>query len=635
MRFHADTFNLNSLSRSLLAGAMLSVVISCADSFAPASAPELEPNFATDEVVPESVKEAFLALESAPSVGMSSSNLSASYSVTAGPMASLSASAGSRPYTVSRVDFAPEPSPSNVVPLLKDDGFYGAFIPIGFDFEFYGEVHDKFNVHSNGFIMFGPLPGTSQSFWVVDNIPAPALPNNMIALAWADWDPRKAGSSIRYETRGEPGSRRLVLQYENVGEAGTNVSGKLTSQLVIEEGTNRITIYTTSMTIRAGAHRVTQGVENALGTTATFDSITNAISGVTSARVRGFFDLTSDAVSFLPPPPNKAPVTLVPGNMSVSTAPGSCSAAVEVGSAGVTDDAPGASVVGGARSDGLPLDALYPKGVTTITWTSIDVEEKTSTANQLITVSDTEKPSVTAPAGLEANNDPLRGSAVLVAGNASGEDNCGETSIVPSRSDNAALSAPFPVGLTTITWTATDGSGNTASATQIVLVRDIEAPRISASDIELDATSRSGAVVPSYNLVFGDNVRVVQVSCTPEPGSMFRPGSTPVTCTVADAAGYSASATFNVIVHGAAEQIVALASYMETLGLSGGAGNPMLNQLRAALGDIENENGVSCKKLDDFLRMLTDRKKSSELSYAEMFEILDDAKRIKAVLGCQ
>jgi hypothetical protein len=635
MRYHADTFNLNNLSRSLLAGFMLSVVISCADSFAPASAPELEPNFATDEVVPESVKEAFLALESAPSVGISSSNLSASYSVTAGPMASLSASAAPRPYTVSRVPFAPELSPANVVPLLKDDGFHGAFIPVGFDFEFYGEVHNKFSVHSNGFIMFGTLPGTSQAFWVVDNIPAAVLPNNMIALAWADWDPRKAGSSIRYETRGEPGNRRLILQYENVGEAGSTASGKLTSQLVLEEGTNRITIYTSSMTIRVGSHRVTQGVENAPGTTASFDSITNAINGITSPRVRGFFDLTQDAVSFAPPPPNRAPVTLVPGNLSINTDPGSCNAAVQVGSANVSDDAPGASVVGGVRNDGLPLDALYPKGVTTITWTSIDVEEKTSSADQLITVSDAQKPSIVAPAGLEANNDPLRGSAVLVAGNASGEDNCGEVSIAPSRSDNAELSAPFPVGLTTITWTAKDGSGNTASAIQVVLVRDIEAPRITASDIELDATSRSGAVVESYNLVFGDNVRVMQVSCTPEPGSLFRPGLTSVTCTVSDAAGHSASASFVVKVRGAAEQIAAVIGYLETLELTSGAGNPLMNQLRAAIEAIEQENSVSCKKIDDFLRMLTDRKKSSEISYSEMFEIMEDAKRIKAVLGCQ
>jgi hypothetical protein len=633
MRFHADTFNLNNLYRSLLAGTVLSVVIACADSFAPASAPELEPNFATDEVVPESVKEAFLALESAPSVGMSSSNLSASYSVTAGPMASAAAAPSIRPYTVSRVAFAPEPAPTNVIPLLKDDGFYGAFIPLGFEFEFYGELYDKLSVHSNGFVMFGPLPGTSQVFWAVDNIPAAALPNNMIALAWADWDPRKAGSSIRYEARGEPGSRRLVIQYENVGEAGS-ATGRLTSQLVLEEGTNRITIYTTSMTIRSSAHRVTQGVENATGVTATFDSVTNAVNGVTSPRVRNFFNLTNDAVSFMPPPPNKAPVTLVPGDVSINTAPGSCSAAAVVGYAGVTDDAPGASVVGGVRNDGLPLDALYPKGVTTITWTSVDVEEKTSTATQLVTVSDAEKPSITVPADLFADNDPLRGSAVLVAGSASAQDNCGETSVTPSRSDNLELSAPFPVGLTTITWTAKDGSGNTVSANQIVTVRDVEAPRITASDIELDATSRSGAIVPSYDLVFGDNVRVVQVKCTPEPGSLFRAGLTSVTCTVWDAAGHSASATFVVKVRGAAEQIAAVIGYLGTLELSSGAGNPLMNQLLAAIEAIEQENSVSCKKIDDFLRLLTDRKKSSEISYSEMFEIMEDAKRIKAVLGC-
>jgi hypothetical protein len=127
----------------------------------------------------------------------------------------------------------------------------------------------------------------------------------------------------------------------------------------------------------------------------------------------------------------------------------------------------------------------------------------------------------------------------------------------------------------------------------------------------------------------------VQVKCTPEPGTLFREGPTPVTCTVSDAAGHSASATFVVKVRGAAEQIGDVLGYLETLDLTDGAGNPLMNQLRAALSAIENEDGASCKKIDDFLRLLTDRKKSSEISYAEMFEMIEDAKRIKAVLGCQ
>ncbi len=631
MRYHPDTFRLFSPSRILLASAMLSVVVSCADSIAPARLPELEPNFATDEVVSDAEKQAFRALASSSSVGMSSPQLSASYSVVAGPMANLSVSAAPRPYTVSRVAFAPEPSPANVVPLLKDDAFFPSFIPVGFDFEFYGVVHNKFSVHSNGFILFGALPAGSQAFWIIDNIPAAANPNNIIALAWSDWFPKVTGS-IRYETRGTPGSRRLVLEYSGVPESGG--SGKLTSQLVLEEGSNKITIYTTSMNIRVGSNRITQGVENSAGSAATFDSITNAISGAISPRVRNVFALANDAVSFSPPAPNKAPVTLVPGNISVNTAPGSCSAAVQVGSASVSDDAPGASVVGGVRSDALPLDAAYPKGVTTIAWTSIDAEEVKTTANQLVTVSDAEKPSISSPEGISADNDPGKGSAVVAVGTPAAEDNCVQVAVAGARSDGALMSAPFPVGLTKITWTASDESGNSASAVQNVVVRDVEAPRISGADVSLDATSRSGALV-NFVLAYSDNVGVAEVSCTRQSGSMFPAGRTSVTCTAVDAAGNHASASFIVTVHGAAEQIVALMGFMEDLNLSNGTANPMLNQLRHALSDVENENGASCKKIDDFIRMLTERRKSSEISAAEVSEILADARRIQAVLGCQ
>lgn len=634
MRFHTGTFNVSSLTRAALASAMLAVVVSCADSNVAAPAlPELEPNFAVEVTVPDSEKEAFLALGSVPSVATASfPQLSASYNMSAAPAASLSVSAAPRPYTVSRVSFVPESSPANVLPTLRDDGFFPFFIPVGFDFEFYGVVYDKLSVNYNGFVVFGPLPSGSLAFWVTGNIPDAINPNNMIALAWTDWNPARAPGSIRYETRGTAPNRKLILAFAGVPEVGG--SGRLTSQLVLEEGSNRVTIYTTSMNITSMAHRLTQGVENASGTSATFDNITNPINGVTSPRVRGFFSLASDAVRFTPPAPNKAPVTLVPGNISVNTAPGSCSAAVEVGSASVTDDAPGALVVGGVRSDALPLDAAYPKGVTTIAWTSVDVEDVKTTANQFVTVSDAEKPSISAPGSILADNDPGMGSAVVATGNAVAEDNCGKVAVVGARSDRAALSAPFPVGLTTITWTALDESGNSASAIQNVVVRDVEAPRISGADISLDATSRSGALV-NFVLAYSDNVGVAEVSCTRQSGSVFAAGRTTVTCTAVDAAGNHASASFIVTVHGAAEQIIALMGFMEDLNLSNGTANPMLNQLRHALSDVEDENGASCKKIDDFIRMLTERRKSSEISAAEVSEILADARRIQAVLGCQ
>jgi hypothetical protein len=52
------------------------------------------------------------------------------------------------------------------------------------------------------------------------------------------------------------------------------------------------------------------------------------------------------------------------------------------------------------------------------------------------------------------------------------KDECGGgiTSITGVRSDGQALNALYPVGVTTITWTAKDLNGNAASCGQSILV---------------------------------------------------------------------------------------------------------------------------------------------------------------------
>ena len=51
-------------------------------------------------------------------------------------------------------------------------------------------------------------------------------------------------------------------------------------------------------------------------------------------------------------------------------------------------------------------------------------------------------------------------------------DNCGIASTVNDAP------ASFPLGNTTVTWTVTDNSGNTATCTQVVTVEDNEDPTI-------------------------------------------------------------------------------------------------------------------------------------------------------------
>jgi uncharacterized repeat protein (TIGR01451 family) len=104
-----------------------------------------------------------------------------------------------------------------------------------------------------------------------------------------------------------------------------------------------------------------------------------------------------------------------------------------------------------------------------------------NTTNKTITftVKDTTAPSITCPANMSANTLPGTCSAIVIVGTATATDNCDSNpTITGTRSDNQPLIALYPKGTTTITWTATDSSGNHSSCTQTVTVVDNEAPTI-------------------------------------------------------------------------------------------------------------------------------------------------------------
>lgn len=114
-----------------------------------------------------------------------------------------------------------------------------------------------------------------------------------------------------------------------------------------------------------------------------------------------------------------------------------------------------------------------------------------------------------------------------------------------------ASGSTFPIGVTTVTCTATDAAANSASASFTIRVRDTTAPAISGvpPSQTLEATDPNGAAATwaaptSSDLVSG----AVAVSCSPAAGSTFPLGTTAVTCSATDGAGSSASASFTVSV---------------------------------------------------------------------------------------
>jgi YVTN family beta-propeller protein len=172
----------------------------------------------------------------------------------------------------------------------------------------------------------------------------------------------------------------------------------------------------------------------------------------------------------------------------------SCSATVNVAQPEASDNCAGVTVAG-VRGDNQPLAAPYPVGTTTITWTATDAAGNTATATQSVIVADNTPPVVTPPANVSVSAAADSCSASVNPGTATFGDNCAGGSVAGVRSDHLVLSAPYPVGTTTITWTATDASGNAASATQTVAVTDAQPPGVTAP-----TASPSGLWPPNHTM---------------------------------------------------------------------------------------------------------------------------------------
>lgn len=107
-------------------------------------------------------------------------------------------------------------------------------------------------------------------------------------------------------------------------------------------------------------------------------------------------------------------------------------------------------------------DAAMPLalGDTTVTWTATDPADNFGSAQQTVTVVDTTPPSITCPTAVTA----VYGSPVSL-GTPTVDDIVDAS---PTVGNNAP--ATFPAGVTSVTWTATDHSLNSATCTQSVTV---------------------------------------------------------------------------------------------------------------------------------------------------------------------
>ena len=222
-------------------------------------------------------------------------------------------------------------------------------------------------------------------------------------------------------------------------------------------------------------------------------------------------------------------------------------------------------------------DTPHPigSGVITRTYTVTDLCGVQSTCQQTITVSDTMNPVVTCPGNITTNTDPGHCYATLNPGTATATDNCPGVAVAGVRNDLQPLNALYPKGLTTITWTATDTSGNTDVCVQTVTVADLEAPVVTVwpADTNLYVGANCEAPVPdlSPRVTATDNCTTISITQNPLAGTMISLGTTPVTVTVTDLSGNSTNHVVELTVLN--DNPVPLATYVDTnyVGLTNGS----------------------------------------------------------------
>ncbi|MBC6369073.1 HYR domain-containing protein, partial [Algoriphagus sp. AK58] len=171
-------------------------------------------------------------------------------------------------------------------------------------------------------------------------------------------------------------------------------------------------------------------------------------------------------------------------------------------------------------------------------------------ATQDVIVKDIEKPSVIGlPSNIVVSNDKGVCGALVSWTAPTSSDNCSGSTI--EQTAGPASGSVFPVGETTVTYTATDASGNTYSASFTVTVNDTEDPMIEGMPANISVSSdadKCGAIVTWTAPTAKDNCEVKTFTTSHAPGSLFPIGTTTVTYTAEDIHGNVQTSSFDVTV---------------------------------------------------------------------------------------
>lgn len=282
---------------------------------------------------------------------------------------------------------------------------------------------------------------------------------------------------------------------------------------------------------------------------------------------------------------NEPPVFVsCPSNLTFAATAGLCGRVLSGSTPTATDNCGVPTVT---QTAGLISGSTFPVGVTTQTYQATDASGNIATCSYTITITDGQNPTIV---GLPSNMSVTASAncdAVVNWTDPTVIDNCSGATI--TQTVGLPNGSTFPAGLHTITYVATDASGNAVNGSFTVNVVDATPPVF--SNCPSNMTACQGDVVtfptPTATDNCGGAVTVNQISGLPS-GSVFNLGPNTVTFRATDANGNFTNCTFTITVNANPNATLTIPSATACLN------DPLINiDFGTPSGGIYSGNGVS------------------------------------------
>ena len=244
--------------------------------------------------------------------------------------------------------------------------------------------------------------------------------------------------------------------------------------------------------------------------------------------------------------------------------------------------------------------------VTAVGSTDLETNTVTSSVNK-----DTTGPAVSVPASITVDADSADGTP---ASNAAIAAFLGEATAADATDGSVAVTndapAVFPVGATTVTFSASDVLGNVGSNTAIVTVEDQSPPVINAPTVFVVLGTEAGLSATEQTIVdfiasvtATDKVDGVLASITNDGPEFYPFGETSVTFTAVDAAGNQATAT--TVVNVSLDPIAPELTIADSISINVDMPNSVLASSEPVIAEFIDAAAATDNKDDDSTLIIT------------------------------